>query len=115
MSARPLGSTYDTLSYDRGGVDTTARTSARSGRILVVGVVLAAIAVIAYFALGMPGMDRSPGMATSASSAEVVALDPGPFAARVDAPGAFVVNVNAPDDGVRTDAWRRAGLPLRDR
>lgn len=65
--------------------------------VLVVGVV----AVVGYFALGMPGMDHGgaemAGMGSMDTAGIAVGVDE--FAGRMAAPTAFVVNVHVPDSG----------------
>lgn len=63
--------------------------------------VIGIIAVVAYFALGMPGMGHgangSAGVAAMRPSEMAVDVDD--FAARMEASDAFVVNVHVPDEG----------------
>lgn len=78
--------------------------SEHSGRWLVGGFALAVIAIVVYFAMGMPGMDHSagastPGMDMGSASLEHQVVDPGEFAAALDDPDAFVVNVHVPYEG----------------
>lgn len=94
---------YDTLSYDS-PVATTEVTEqpARSGRAAVIGVIILGVAVVAYFALGMPGMDHSGSGGTMAgmdraATGEPMSLSPDAFADRLTA-DVFVVNVHLPAD-----------------
>lgn len=66
------------------------------GRIPTVALVAVIAAVVVYFTLGMPGMDHgaSGGMAGMNSASMAVLSDD--FARRMEAPGAFVVNVHVP-------------------
>ena len=68
----------------------------------MLGFAIAMIAVVAYFVLGMPGMDHSTGSTGSIdhnAMAVPVRLSPKEFAAQLEDPGAFVVNVHVPDEG----------------
>jgi phage shock protein E len=70
------------------------------GRRIIVIIALAVAAVVAYFALGMPGMDHgggSDGMASMDHPAMAVGVDE--FASRLASSDAFVVNVHVPDEG----------------
>lgn len=75
------------------------------GRLAVVGIVMVAVLIVGYFALGMPGMDHGgegssmPGM-DHESAAEAMGLDPDEFARQMAASKAFVVNVHVPDGEV---------------
>ena len=66
---------------------------------MIVVAAVAVAAVVAYFALGMPGMDHggSDGMASMDHSAMAVSADD--FASRLASPDAFVVNVHVPVEG----------------
>lgn len=58
------------------------------------------VAVVAYFALGMPGMDHGLDEAMGdMDMTGLVELTPSAFAARADDAGVFVVNVHVPDEG----------------
>ena len=77
------------------------------GRRFIVVATAAVAAIVAYFALGMPGMDHSGGttdMESMDHSAMAVGVDE--FAARMESTDAFVVNVHVPDEDaiVGTDA-----------
>lgn len=74
-----------------------AEDGRQGGRLVVVLFVVAAVAVGAYFAFGMPGM--SHGATTSAGDHEamVEALPPAAFANRMAQASAFLVNVHVPD------------------
>ena len=78
----------------------------RSGRVLVMALVLIAALTIGYFLLGMPGMNHSSSaedgssqmdMATMAPS--FTSLSPAQFDQRRKVEGAFVVNVHTPYEG----------------
>jgi len=66
-----------------------------------------AVAVVAYFALGMPGMDHSGGtqphdmssMNASTTSADASQLSPSAFAEAVAQPIGVVINVHVPYEG----------------
>jgi len=78
------------------------------GRRMIAVAAVAVAAVVAYFVLGMPGMDHgggSDGMAPMDHSAMVVGVDE--FASRLASSDAFVVNVHVPDQGsiAGTDEW----------
>ena len=78
------------------------------GRRMIAVAAVAAAAVVAYFAFGMPGMDHgggSDGMASMDHSAMTIGVDE--FAFRLASSDAFVVNVHVPDEGSieGTDAW----------
>lgn len=75
----------------------------RSGRVLVLSAVALVAVVVAYFALGMPGMDHSgdamgdmEDMENMEDTPELKALSPQMFSARVAEGGSFVVNVHVP-------------------
>lgn len=82
-------------------------------------VIVAAIAgVVAYFALGMPGMDHSTSnSAMPAGHSMLSAVSPERFASLIDTDGAFVVNVHVPYEGeiVGTDAFVDYRTILDDR
>lgn len=85
------------------GTDRRAPLPRFIARTLVVAGVLA---VVGYFALGMPGMDHGGGSMASMDDAAVRALEPAEFAAAIEEPGAYLVDVHVPT-GVRipgTDA-----------
>lgn len=70
------------------------------GRRMVAFAAVAVAAVVAYFALGMPGMDHgggSGGMVSMDHSAMAVGVDE--FASNLASSQAFVVNVHVPDEG----------------
>lgn len=80
-----------------------ADEGSRAGRLIVVALLVPVVAVIGYFALGMPGMDHGDPTATSASMAgmahEVRAIDSDTFARRAASPGTLVINVHVPEEG----------------
>lgn len=76
-------------------------TGNRPRRAVVAAVVLGAVMIIGYFAAGMPGMDHGDATAGDGSMASAdhesmpyMRLNPATFAARVERPSAFVVNVH---------------------
>lgn len=77
----------------------------RSATPLVAGMVLLALAVVAYFALGMPGMDHS----ASDTSHEMAGhtghrvVDPAAFEAATLDPGTVTVNVHVPHQEIGID------------
>lgn len=89
------------------------------GRWMIVLFAIAAIGVVAYFALGMPGMDHGGGdMATmSGMQPSEMAVGADEFARRIEANDAFVVNVHVPDEGTidGTDATIRYDRIASDR
>lgn len=69
----------------------------RSGRAAVVIFGVAVVAVVGYFAFGMPGMDHSGGgMSGMDLASDPMPLAPQAFADGVADPRAFVVNVHVP-------------------
>jgi len=71
----------------------------RSGRAAVVALCVAILAVVGYFALGMPGMDHSGGAMAGmdhAASGDPMPLEAEAFAERLADSSAFVVNVHVP-------------------
>ena len=78
----------------------------RSGRVLVMALVLVAALTVGYFLLGMPGMNHSTSARDSAGQMDMntmtpsfVSLSPAQFDQRTKAEGAFVVNVHTPYEG----------------
>lgn len=71
------------------------------GQRVVVGLVVALVFVVGYFALGMPGMDHGGGGTSGmgAMDASDMAVGVDDFATRMAEPDAFVVNVHVPDEG----------------
>ncbi len=77
----------------------------RSATPLVVGMALLALAVIAYFALGMPGMDHTAsnsGFGMSGHTGHRV-VDPGAFEAALIGPATVTVNVHVPSSDIGID------------
>ena len=78
-----------------------AREVGTGGRAIVAVMAAVAIAVVAYFVVGMPGMDHGSGgmaaMSPMASSEMALAVDE--FAFRMSSSQAFVVNVDMPGTG----------------
>lgn len=69
---------------------------------MVLGFAALVIAVVGYFALGMPGMDHSVGETGDMGHDSMAApgsLSPKEFAARLEDRDAFVVNVHVPYEG----------------
>ena len=71
-----------------------------------IAMVGAAVLVLGYFALGMPGMDHGssesatmPGMDHSAAAMPWNVIDADAFAAALGRPGVRVINVHVPDEG----------------
>ncbi len=99
MSAEPELATGDS--------DAESRTLA--SRLLVAGIVLTAVTVIGYFALGMPGMDHAPSTSTATGMAGMDMtgtddmnghpIDVAAFAAGISNPDGVVINVHVPDEG----------------
>lgn len=84
--------------------DSSTTRSPRSDKIFVVAFIAVVAAVIAYFALGMPGMDHGSGssmdgmdMTSQTPIHRLVAPDA--FDAELDQPAAVVINVHVPYDG----------------
>ena len=78
--------------------------------MVVVLAALAVAAVVAYFALGMPGMDHGGGAAEmGAMEHSKMAVGVDAFASRMRSSDAFVVNVHVPDEG--TIAGTDAAIP----
>lgn len=75
--------------------------SGMHGSRVVVGLVVALLVIVGYFALGMPGMDHSGGGSSGMSGmgASDMAAGVDDFASRKVEPDAFVVNVHVPDEG----------------
>jgi phage shock protein E len=118
--ALPRRQCYDTLSYmaeieerradapaDVRGRPDEAQERSVPGYLVAAGFALL-VAVMAYFAFGMPGMDHGSsteetsamaGMDHDAAAAGFAALEPDAFAARAAKNAAFVVNVHVPFDG----------------
>ena len=80
----------------------TTDDRARNGRVAVAGLALLGFGTVAYFALGMPGMDHgSEGVMAGmehAAAGEAMALAPRPFADRLRDADAFVVDVRVAAD-----------------
>lgn len=71
----------------------------------MIGLAVLALGVVAYFALGMPGMDHQGtgsdnGGEMDGMDMRIHALTPEAFAARLAEPDALVVNVHVPDEGM---------------
>ena len=82
-------------------VQTTGADDAVSGTrrpLVVVGLVVALVFLVGYFALGMPGMDHG-GAGMDAMGASDMAVGVDDFARRMAESDAFVVNVHVPDEG----------------
>ncbi len=87
--------------------DQTASAAGRPGKALVVALAVAAVAVGGYFAAGMPGMDHEMSADGAADLAGAESMDempfmslaPEEFAARIERPASFVVNVHIPYEG----------------
>ena len=78
----------------------------RSGRVLVMALVLIAALTISYFLLGMPGMNHSASAGDSSGPTDIAtmtplfaSLSPAQFDQRTKVEGAFVVNVHTPYEG----------------
>lgn len=73
----------------------------RSSTPTIAALIALVVAVVAYFALGMPGMDHSTadGMNMSSVNMPHRLLDPNGFARAIDDPTAVVINVHVPYDG----------------
>lgn len=78
---------------------------------MIVLFIIAALGVVAYFALGMPGMDHGSGDMAGMSRMQPsdMAVGPDEFAMGIENTDAFVVNVHVPDEGTidGTDATIR--------
>ena len=94
------------------GASAASRSEQRAGRILVGAFIGLVIAMIGYFALGMPGMDHSAGssmdgMSMNDTPGESAAMNPATsrlvdsagFERVASAVDSFVVNVHVPYDG----------------
>lgn len=89
--------------------DSDGQPKTLDSRLLVAGIVLAAVTVIGYFALGMPGMDHTPSTSTATGMAGMDMtgtggmnghpIDVAAFAARMNDPDGVVINVHVPDEG----------------
>ena len=77
-----------------------------NGSFVVVAVGVAAAVVLAYFVLGMPGMDHG-GSSGGDHAAMIDRLEPDRFAERLQRPGSVVINVHTPYAGeiVGTDLF----------
>jgi len=87
-------------------LDEPDEAATRPERALIAALVLGAVLIGAYFATGMPGMDHEgsagddrPIASMDHDSMPFMRLDPDAFAARLDRPPAFVVNVHTPYAG----------------
>lgn len=90
---------------ERGERVATGTTDGRSATPLVVGMVLLALAVVAYFALGMPGMDH-----TASSSGHDMpehtghrVIDSDAFEAALTDPATVTINVHVPSQDIGID------------
>ena len=87
-------------------IDSASRSepAGRSATPLIVAMVILAVAVVVYFATGMPGMDHSSTSDTHNMSDMSVAsmvtahrmMDPAGFAAAIVDPNTVTINVHAP-------------------
>lgn len=80
----------------------TGATGGRSATPLVVGMVLLALAVVAYFALGMPGMDHSAS-STGHDMPEHTGhrvIDSAAFEAALVDPATVTINVHVPSQDI---------------
>lgn len=77
----------------------------RSATPLVVGMVLLAVAVLAYFALGMPGMDHTPSNMSDGVPGHTGhrVVDPDAFEAAQLGPATVTVNVHVPARDIGID------------
>lgn len=66
------------------------------------GVFAAVVALVAYFTLGMPGMDHTA-PAGSTAARQLTALTPSEFGSRIREDRAFVVDVHSPADAIRLE------------
>lgn len=75
--------------------------SGLGGSRVVVGLVVALVLIVGYFAAGMPGMDHGGGgtAGMGAMDASDMAVGVDDFSSRMAEPDAFVVNVHVPDEG----------------
>ena len=78
----------------------------RSGRVVVMALMLIAALTLGYFVLGMPGMDHSStaengsgAMDMATMTPSFASLSPAQFDQRRKVDGAFVVNVHTPYEG----------------
>lgn len=88
--------------------DDASRPVGRSATPLIVAMVILAIAVVAYFATGMPGMDHSTStdnhdMSDMSSRSAHRMMDPARFAAAVVDPGTVTINVHVPAADIQFD------------
>ncbi len=103
MSIGPL---YDTMSYM---LDKTTGTApdreGRSATLLVIALVVFAVAVIAYFATGMPGMDHSGSTTNNGMTPHSAhrLMDPPSFEAAIAGTDVVVVNVHVPAEAIALD------------
>ena len=84
---------------------TSDATDGRSATPLVAGMVLLALAVVAYFALGMPGMDHSASNTSHDMPGHTGhrVLDPAAFATAMLDPATVSVNVHVPPQEIGID------------
>lgn len=91
-------------------IDDAGRTqpAGRSATPLIVAMVILAIAVVVYFATGMPGMDHSSttdshDMSDMPTSAAHRMMDPAGFAAAIVDPNTVTINVHVPAAEIQLD------------
>jgi len=91
-------STLPTSPLEQGGAQP------RSGKLMVAALVSIGVAVMLYFALGMPGMEHGSGsthdgMDMDGATPVHVLADPAAFATAIDGGSAVLINVHIPYDG----------------
>lgn len=113
----PPGSGYDTLSYmtDVPPTPIDRSVEGRSATPLVIGMLLVALGVVAYFAFGMPGMDHSAPSTDSAMSSHNShrSVDPAAFKAAMVDDDTVTINVHVPASAVKLDGTELV-LPFDD-
>jgi phage shock protein E len=75
---------------------TTRQPTPRSATPLVIGMVALAALVVAYFAMGMPGMDHSAGTHPSMNHSRHRLVGPTEFSALLDDPDVTSIDVDRP-------------------
>lgn len=87
----------------------------RSATPLVIGMLLVALGVVAYFAFGMPGMDHSAPSTDSAMSSHNShrSVDPAAFKAAMVDDDTVTINVHVPASAVKLDGTELV-LPFDD-
>lgn len=83
----------------QGASDELAAERTLDGRWAVAALGAVVVAMVAYFALGMPGMEHGGSSTGGAMEHAAMAVSVDDFAQRVASSGALVINVHVPDEG----------------